>query len=64
MQSNLIRRESTGKAPVSSHILHSLQWEKSGFNVCGAKSRHMVEAARYFFHNFQKRFQDSCIRKQ
>lgn len=30
MQSNLIRRESTGKAPASSHILHVLRWKKEG----------------------------------
>lgn len=50
MQSNLIRRESTGKAPAMSQtaVFYTLYGGKREFNMCGAKSRHMVEAVRYF----------------
>lgn len=57
MQSNLIRRESTGKAPAWSHaaIFCTVYSGKRELNMCSAKSHHMVEAARYFSYFAEKR---------
>lgn len=57
MQSNLIRRESTGKVPASSHtaIFYTVYGRKRVLNVCGAKRHHMLDAVRYFSYFAKKK---------